>query len=126
MFFRNEAHARTFISRVKRNPNRCSNEYLSALYLLTADKSLWLTVKKEITNEEIRIEDIDIKGISPIGYMLIKAASDIKDRSTYMALTDLGDKTLISNQAFRLIMTALKISRHGYNAIDCVKKLFMS
>ena len=124
MFFRNEAHARHFISRVKRIPYKCTNEYLCILYLLTADKSLWKIAQKAITSKEIRIDDIDIRGISPMGYILLKTASDIRDRSAYLVLTDLGDKNLISNQAFQLIITALKISRHGYQAIDCTKKRF--
>ena len=125
MYFRDAAHKRNFVSRVKRNPNKCDNDYLAALYLLTADKTLWLTAQKEITNEKISIEDINIRGISPMGYMLIKVASDIKEKSTYLSLADIGDKHLVSNEEFRIIITALKISRRGYEVIDCVKKPFM-
>ena len=121
MFFRDKSHARYFISQVKRNPNKCTNEYLSMLYLLSADKSLWKTARKEITNQAICIDNINIKGISPLGYMLIKVSSNISDKAIHLTLADLGDRHLISNQAFELIVTALKIRRYGYYAIDCLK-----
>lgn len=62
----------------------------------TEDKSLGLSARKEITNEEIRIDDIDIKGISPMGYMLIKAASDtgLKGRGAKRQAQQILDQVL--------------------------------
>ena len=53
MYYKNKTHQRIFEEQVNGNPCKCPNEYLAALYLLTADRELWNAAKRVIGRKEI-------------------------------------------------------------------------
>ena len=120
MFFRTDNHKRIFTQRVVNNPNKCSNEYLAVLYLLTADTILWKNARRHVKDNYISLGRVDLRGITPRGYALIKVASDIQNKASHISVRDFCDKNIISDKTYQLIHTAIQIGRNGYNAMDCV------
>lgn len=122
MDYKNDIHKRIFEDQIAKNPCRCGNEYLAALYLLTADKTLWNASKHVIENKIIDFTLIDIKGISTYGYTLCKIAQDIYLGTAHITLKAICCKYVVSDLMFKLIITALSIGRPGYDYIGIDKK----
>ena len=116
--FRSNLHKKIFMNQLKNAHNRCSNQYLAALYLMTADSDLWMKVKDKVTDQEIRLHEVDMRGISALGYVLIDVASDLLYDTSNISIRDMSDTFLFFNRTFLIIMEAIRISRYGYEALD--------
>lgn len=122
MHYRNQIHEKIYTAKVRNNPYHCSNSYLAALYLLSADVRLWELAKPVIGKTDIRFDEMGVVKCSPMGYTLRKAANDLYTGTSYLALNDLGDSYLVSKKEFELIMTALRISWYGYSYLGIERK----
>lgn len=120
--FRSSLHRMLYVNQVKNNSCTCSNQYLSALYLLTADMELWRRVKENVTEKEINLREVDVREISILGYVLLNIASDILYGTSHFALKDMSDTYLFYDRTFLLVIEALRICRYGYETFDFIEK----
>ena len=123
MYYKNKTHQRIFEEQVNRNPCKCSNRYLAALFLLTADRVLWNAAKYVIERKEIDFAQIRPKEFTTNGYTVFIVAKDIYDGETHITLKDICDRYLVPDQLFELIVTAIHICRLGYTFIG-IEKVF--
>ena len=86
---------------------------LAALFLLTADKNLWLRMQFRITDIVIRFNDVKLTGISETGYCHLCGAKDLYFGSKKLCMNDLSDANIVNTEAFELIITAIAIKRYG-------------
>lgn len=85
----------------------------AAVYLLTADTLLWRKSENAIGRYCIDFPAIDIRGISIEGYALYVTAKGLYLGRNHVALTDLCDPEIISDELYGLIMAAYTIRRYG-------------
>ena len=111
-----------FESHIKNNPCKCSREYLSAVYLLSADNFLWKASRHAVGKRTIHFDLIVIKGISTYGYALYKLAENIYSGGRNLDIADLYDAYLIPDKLLELIFTVIRINRQGYSFIGIEKK----
>lgn len=86
---------------------------MAAVYLLTANPFLWSKSQTATTPECINFPAIHIHGVDLDGYVLFHTARDLYSGSKHIRLSELTDPELVSDEAFRLIVTAFLIRRYG-------------
>lgn len=87
--------------------------FAAAIYLLAADTLLWRKSEKVIDRYRIDFRAIDIRGISIEGYALYVTAKGLYLGRKHVALTDLCDPEIISDELYCLIIAAYTIRRYG-------------
>lgn len=113
MIFQNETHKRIFEAQ-RLSLHKQSNQALAALYLLTADHTLWIKTKRYIDrNGKLDLQSVQLGDISTDGYALWKAVKELQTGERQISLCELSDSDVISDRAFRLIVQATAISRFG-------------
>ena len=122
MYFRTNTHKQVYTERLRNNPYRCTREYLSALYILTADEQLWKASRKYVRHTEIRFATIRLHKSTVISYTLLKIASDLYCDTAYMSYKEICDKYLITDRYFELIITAIHIRRDGYDYLPFTQR----
>ena len=88
------------------------------LYLLTADRRLWIAAKGRTERNEIHLNRIKLREYSVNAYTLLCAAKDIYLGTKHLTVSDLADPELISPKMFALICKAMAIRRFGLGAIN--------
>ena len=122
LYFRNKVHEHIYTEIVAGNPRKCSNEYLAALYLLTADGYLWKEAKSKVSQTKILIKEINIRNIGSSRYSLVKLASDILKKSSCLTVKNIFDTFHVPDKMYRLIVTAIRIGRCGYAVLNFCNK----
>lgn len=89
----------------------------AAVFLLTADPFLWGKARMAVTPESICFPEIRIHGVDLDGYVLFHTAKDLYAGTKHISLSELTDPELVSDSAFRLIVTAFLIRRYGAEVI---------
>lgn len=89
------------------------NGWCAALYLLTADTFLWSRSISSIQPDFIDFGTIRIHGVDLDGYVLFHTAKDLYKGTSHISLSELTDPELVSDEAFRLVVTAFLICRYG-------------
>ena len=112
MYYKNKTHQRIFEEQVNSNSFKCSNEYLAALYLLTADRELWSATKRVI-GRKIDFSKIRPKEYTTNNYTVFVVAKDIYHGGTHITLKEIGDRHLVPDNLFELFLTAIRICRSG-------------
>ena len=87
MFYRGSDHKRLYAAVLKdlRKPiYQMTPEFLSALFLLTADNKLWNQSKNAIRMNEIEFTKIHLAGTSADGYTLCKTAQDLYEGTSHI------------------------------------------
>ena len=120
--YKNPAHMKIYRHYVLLSPYRHTNEFLAAIYLLSADKELWFRAKKAINGKTICFDQIDNKELSCYSYTLYRLAQDFYEGLQHIGLHDIGDTYLISDKTCTLIINAINICRDGYKAIGVIKQ----
>ena len=123
MYYKNQTHQRIFEDWITRSPYKCSNKYLAALYLLTADRELWRTVKWDVQRKSINFSLICPKRVSINSYTIFAVAKDIYNGETHITIKDVCDRQLVLDKMFDLFVTAIHICRFGYSYIG-INKVF--
>lgn len=90
--------------------------FAAAVYLLTADTLLWRKSENVIGRYCIDFHSVDIRGISIEGYALYITAKGLYLGRNHVALADLCDPEIISDEIYRLIIAAYTIRRYGVPA----------
>ena len=117
MEYRNEKHRIAFEDAIKKQ-NKRNYQLIATLYLLTADKQLWLSTKPFIQRNDIIFSGIRLAGCTENTYTLFCAAKDLYLEAKHLSTCDLADPTLISPKMFALICNAMAIRRFGLSAIE--------
>ena len=78
--FKSAWHRKTFtefITANVHNPYSSRNEYVAAVFLLSADKFLWKRARSALTGYSVNFKSLDITGISTESYALFTAAKAV-------------------------------------------------
>lgn len=116
MKFRNDHHRRIFLNEAKKQSLK-NYRLISALYLLTADETLWESAKSAVGKDEIDFKNIRLKSGSEDAYALYCAAKDLYNGSRQLSIDDIAEVGLVKNKIFSLIFNAIVIKRKGLAAV---------
>lgn len=119
--FRNSLHRKTFTGFIfenVKNPYYSRNEYVAAVFLLSADKSLWRRSQSALTGHSVDFGNIDLTGISTDGYALFKAAKSVYNGSADISLNELCDIDLIGEDTFHTIFSGALLLRNGIGLLN--------
>ena len=111
-FFKNEQHRKIFTQRAEQL-NSEDNKLMAAIYLLTADLYLWKQAKKNVDSSGINFNDMKMVSFNDTDYTLFCGARDIFSGTKKITLCDLSDNRVINGRTFKLLCTAVLISRFG-------------
>lgn len=87
--------------------------FAAAVYLLTADPELWKKAEPAVETCRIHYHTVNLRGIDIEGYVLYLGAKSLYLGRQYISVTELCDPEIISDEIYRLIMTACTIRRYG-------------
>ena len=121
MDYRNEKHRSVFTEAI-RKLNKKDYALMSAVYLLTAEHTLWRTVRRSIGDNTVRFHEIKLQNSTENGYTLFCSAKDLYLGTKHITVKDLADTKLISPKLFVLICNAMAIRRFGLGAIAAMKR----
>ncbi|CAK7088830.1 MAG: hypothetical protein ENTB_04562 [Enterocloster aldenensis] len=113
-FFTDDRHRQRFKGRWRERiqlPD--GNAWSAALYLLAADTFLWGKAEAAVKPDMIDFTVIHVHGVDLDGYVLYHTAKDLYKGTRHISLSELTDPELVSDEAFRLIVTAFLIRRYG-------------
>jgi hypothetical protein len=96
------------ISIEDRNPT-----YLATLFLLTADNKLWCAAKEHIYQDSFDFKKMHLNGMNTDGYAIFQTARTIYTYREYIKQDEIADKTLITEQTFKVIINAMLLSKYG-------------
>lgn len=85
----------------------------AAVYLLSADSFLWGRAFPAVDSDIIRFQKIRIHGVDLDGYVLFHTAKDLYKGTCHISLSELIDPELVSEDTFRLVISAFLIRRYG-------------
>lgn len=113
-FFYDDRHQQRFESLWrKRILATDENPWYAALYLLSSDTFLWSKAENGVKPDMIDFTIIHIHGVDMDGYVLFHMAKDLYKGTKHISLSELAAPELVSDKAFRLIVTAFLIRRYG-------------
>lgn len=113
MIYRDDRHQHTFEKEISIRPNNISRKALAALYLLTADGSLWNQVRDQVAIRKIYGTEMRPKKLTGTSYVFFSAARDILTGSRNIQLMEIADPSLLSMQSYMILCTALAIRAYG-------------
>lgn len=116
MRFKNYHHRKNFTEFISpKNSTYYSSrgEFISAVFLLSADKLLWERSKSAIARYSVNFGAIDLSGISTEGYALYKAARTVYDGKSDVSLSELCDWTLIEDSTVLTIFAGVMLLRNS-------------
>lgn len=121
MIFLNMKHRKDFFSILlgrKETILLHTSNYGAAIFLLSADESLWLKVAGCVLDTGIYFDRVKLGGVSLEQYILFHAAKDVYSGTKHIRLSELVDKELIADDLFRLIVNAFVIEKCGLEIIN--------
>lgn len=121
MRFKNYHHRKNFTEFISpKNSNYYSNrnEFIAAVFLLSADKLLWERSKSAIASYAVNFDMIDLSGISTEGYAFYKAARTVYDGKSDVSLSELCDWTLIDDPTMLTIFAGVMLHRNGIKMLN--------
>lgn len=119
--FKSTLHRKTFtefITANVKNPYLSRNEYIAAVFLLSADKFLWKKARCALTGYSVNFKSLDIAGISTEGYALFTAAKAVYHGSADISINELGDANLIDDSIVMTIFAGIMLFRDGIGLLN--------
>ena len=119
--FKSTLHRKTFteyITENVKNPYLSRNEYIAAVFLLSADKFLWKRARSALTGYSVNFKSIDITGITTEGYALFTAAKAVYHGSADISLNELCDANLIDDSTVMTIFAGVMLFRDGIGLLN--------
>lgn len=86
--------------------------------MLTANFHLFSRCDTAITKHGIDFEKINLRGMSTSDYILFQAAKTIYTEKISVTYDDLGDRTVVGDSEFILIVTACLITKYGVEVLS--------
>ena len=90
-----------------------SPKYLAILFLLTSDEILWELSEDAASLNGFDFNKIRLRKISTDSYALYQTAKTISSGKEYIKISEIADKDLIEDTAFKAIINASLIARYG-------------
>lgn len=90
MEFRGEKHRQIFQNYIRRQKHRPSAHHLAAVYLLTADKTLWKQVRGAFRDGKADLPAVHLCGIQPDAYALFRSAKELLTGEPMVGLAELS------------------------------------
>lgn len=119
--FKSTLHRKTFtefITANVKNPYLSRNEYIAAVFLLSADRFLWKKARGALTGYSVNFKSLDIAGISTEGYALFTAAKAVYHGSADISINELGDVNLIDDSIAMTIFAGIMLFRDGIGLLN--------
>ena len=119
--FKSAWHRKTFTEYITvnvKNPYLSRNEYIAAVFLLSADKFLWKRARSAFTGYSVNFKSIDITGITTEGYALFTAAKAVYHGSADISLNELCDANLIDDSNVMTIFAGVMLFRDGIGLLN--------
>ena len=119
--FKSALHRKTFTEFIAANvhsPYNSRNEYIAAVFLLSADKFLWKKARGALTGYSVNFKSLDIAGISTEEYALFTAAKAIYHGSADISLQELCDADLIDDSTVMTIFAGVMLFRDGIGLLN--------
>ena len=113
MIYRDDRHQNTFEKEASIRPDTASRKLLAALYLLTANGSLWTQVRDHVGLRQVYVDLMHPKNLNGTSYVFFSAARDILTGSRNIQLMEIADPSLLSLQSYMILCTALAIRAYG-------------
>lgn len=107
-----------FIAANVHNPYNSRNEYIAAVFLLSADKFLWKRARSALTGYSVNFKSIDIAGITTESYALFTAAKAVYHGSADISLNELCDANLIDDSTVMTIFAGVMLFRDGIGLLN--------
>lgn len=98
-----------------------SPSYLAVIFLLTADEVLWNISKHSVCLNGFDFSQIHLRQISTEGYALYQTAKTISTGKEYIRISEIADKELIDDTAFKIIINASLIAKYGADVFSIKK-----
>lgn len=111
-FFRNAFHRMRWEEWRRIYPDK-AKALPAALFLLSAYDVLWTRTVPMIGTDRIHFDKVRLGNIDPDQYAVYQAAKAIFTKTYNITFADLADPEIISDEAFRLIVSALLLARYG-------------
>jgi hypothetical protein len=114
--FLNPIHRSRFytVCRIQDIPIEDRNlSYLATLFLLTADNKLWCAAKEHIYVDSFDFKKMHLNGINTDGYAIFQTARTINTGREFIKRDEIADKTLITEQTFKVIINSMLLSKYG-------------
>ena len=111
MEFRGEKHRQIFQNYIRRQKHRPSAHHLAAVYLLTADKTLWKQVRGVFRDGKADLSAVHLCGIQPDAYALFRSAKELLTDEPMVGLSELAERDIIRPWVLNLIFQAILLSR---------------
>ncbi len=121
MDYRNEKHRIAFTEAIEKL-NKEDYALMSAVYLLTAEYSLWMKAKHKVGQNKIGFDAIKLQNSTENAYALFCCAKDLYLGTKHITVKDLADKDLIAPKMFELICNAMAIRRFGLRVVNFNKE----
>lgn len=90
-----------------------SPSHLAVIFLLTADEVLWNISESAVCLHGFDFSQIHLRQISTEGYALYQTAKTISTGKEYIRISEIADKELIDDTAFKIIINASLIAKYG-------------
>lgn len=103
-------------------PSRNTPAYYAAMYLLTANETLYWRMANCFCHSGLDFSFAILRGISPHNYALYRAAVGLCTDRRGVTLSEMADRELVDDEAFRLIINAMLIARYGIAAMKLKKE----
>ena len=87
--------------------------YLAVIFLLTDDEVLWDISEHAVCINGFDFSQIHLRQISTEGYALYQTAKTIWSGKEYIRISEIADKELIDDTAFKIIINASLIAKYG-------------
>ena len=98
-----------------------SASYLAVIFLLTADEVLWNISEHAVCLNGFDFSKIHLRQISTEGYALYQTAKTISTGKEYIRISEIADKELIDDTAFKIIINASLIAKYGADVFSIKK-----
>jgi hypothetical protein len=92
--------------------------HLATLYIITADENLWSCAKEHVYSDFFDFKSMHLRGINTDGYALYQTARTIMLEREYIKLSEIADKALVGDIAFKAIINGVLISKYGSTMLN--------
>jgi len=122
--FLNHNHKERFYHLIQKQDIDIENgspSYLAVIFLLTADEVLWNISEHSVCLNGFDFSQIHLRQISTEGYALYQTAKTISTGKEYIRISEIADKELIDDKAFKIIINASLIAKYGADVFSIKK-----
>ena len=103
-------------------PQRNTNAYYAAMYLLTSNEELHKRTSNCFYKLGVELSYAVLRDVSPHNYAIFCGASEIYNHQRCVTPSELADPEIVDDEAFRLLINAKLIAQYGTCAFALPKE----